>query len=134
MEKIRFLTLQDIIALHRAAMEMTGDGPAGLVRHEALESATHQAKNAAWYLGAAVPEIAVHLTTHIALAHPWVDGNKRTSVMAGVQFLLINGAHDPSEGEVTEFADLLIKYIEADHDGRDAIFAEFVHFVETWFS
>lgn len=134
MEQIRFLTVQQIIALHKAAMEMTGEGPAGLVREEALESASHQAKNAAWYLGAAVPEIAVHLTTHIALAHPWVDGNKRTSVMAGVQFLLINGAHDPSVAEVTEFADLLLKYIEADHDDRDAVFADFVTFVKTWFA
>lgn len=134
MDKMKFLPVKQIIALHEAAMKLTGDPPAGLVREEALESATHQAKNVAWYMGASLPEVAVHLTTHIALAHPWVDGNKRTSVMSGIQFLLINGAPDPSVDEVIAFADLLLRYIEADHNGRDAVFADFVRFVDTWFA
>ena len=133
MENINFLPVMQIIALHEEAMKLLGEGPARLVREDALESAVHQARNAAWYLEASVPEIAIHLATHIALAHPWVDGNKRTSVMVGIQFLLINGARDPSNGEIMAFADLLLQYIEANHDGRDAVFAELVSFVETWF-
>ena len=131
MDKIRFLPVLQIIALHEEAMEMAGDPPAALVRVDALESAAAQAKNAAWYLGAGVAEIAVHLTTHIALAHPWVDGNKRSAVMAGLQFLMYNGAQDPSEDDATRYADLLLKYIESDQQTRVAVFAEFVEFVKT---
>lgn len=114
-------------------MSMADQAPAALVRAEALESATHQAKNAAWYMSASASELAVHLTTHIAMAHPWVDGNKRTAVMAGVQFALINGASDPSKVELVAFADLLLKYIEADQNQRELVFAEFVRFVDGWF-
>lgn len=115
-------------------MELADQTPAALVREKALESAAHQARNAAWYLGASVSEIVVHLTTHIALAHPWVDGNKRTAMMAGVQFALINGARDPGKDEYIAYADLLLTYIEADHESREKIFAEFVKFVDGWFS
>lgn len=124
----------DIIALHEAAMSLSDQTPAALVREETLESATHQARNAAWYMGAEAPELAVHLATHIAMAHPWVDGNKRTAVMAGIQFAIINGARDPSSDEMHDFADLLLKYIEADQDSRESIFAEFVQLVDGWSS
>lgn len=134
MDKIRFLTTLDIVALHEAAMSLSDQTATALVREEALESATHQAKNAAWYMGAEIPEITVHLTTHIAMAHPWVDGNKRTAVMAGIQFALINGARDASSKEMHEFADLLLKYIEADSEERQNVFAEFVQFVDGWFA
>ena len=133
MDKIRFLTVADIVALHEIAMEMSDQPRAARVREDALESASHQAKNAAWYMGANAAEIAVFLATHIALAHPWVDGNKRTATMAGIQFALYNGAADPTSEEMIIFGDLLLKYIEADHDDRKAVFAEFVQFVEGWF-
>lgn len=123
----------DIVALHEQAMILSEQAPASLVREEALESATHQAKNAAWYAGASVSEIAVYLTIHIAMAPPWIDGNKRTAVMAGIQFTLINGANDQSTESYTEFADLLLNYIEADKDSRETIFKEFVEFVNGWF-
>src|SRR5699024_10973186 len=109
MDNIKFLTTMDIVALHDEAMTLADEAPTALVRKEALESATHQAKNAAWYMDASAHEIAVHLTTHIAMAHPWVDGNKRTAVMAGLQFALINGARDPSTEEYIAYADLLLK-------------------------
>lgn len=123
----------DIVALHEVAMTMADQAPAKLVREEALESATHQAKNAAWYTGASAAEIAVHLTTHIALAHPWVDGNKRTAVMAGIQFALINGAGDQPVAQMLKYGDLLLNYIESDHETRESVFAEFVQFVDGWF-
>ncbi len=133
MDKIRFLTVADIVALHEIAMEMSEQPRASLVREDALESATYQAKNAAWYMGANAAEIAVFLATHIALAHPWVDGNKRTATMAGIQFALYNGAADPAPEAMISFGDLLLKYIEAGHDDRQNIFAEYVQFVSGWF-
>ena len=133
MDNIRFLTVADIIALHEIAMDMSDQPRAALVREDALESATHQAKNAAWYMGAGAAEISVYLATHIALAHPWVDGNKRSATMAGIQFALYNGAEDPTPEAMIAFADLLLKYIEADHEDRQGVFGEFVQFVEGWF-
>lgn len=133
MDRIRFLGLADVVALHKQVMLMADQQPAALVREDALESAIAQARQVAWYTEANAAELAVHLTTHIALAHPFVDGNKRTASYAGLQFLTQNGARDPKPVEMIAFADLLLKYIEAGHDGRDAVFAEFVRFVETWF-
>lgn len=124
----------DIIALHEDAMRMAGQEPAALVRRDMLESAVAQAKQVAWYSGAPVPELTVHLTTHLAMAHAWVDGNKRTAGYAGIQFAAMNGARDPSPPEMIEFANRILEYIEVAHDGRDAVFADFVKLVETWFA
>lgn len=133
MSDIKFLTVMDIIALHEDAMAMSEQPSAALVRPEALESAAAQSKNVAWYMGGSPAELTVHLCTHIALAHPWVDGNKRTAAYAGVQFAGLNGAKDPTPEEYITYADLLLKYIEADQKGREAVFKKFVEFVDGWF-
>lgn len=133
MDRIRFLSLPDVVSLHEDAMLMADQPPAALIREDLLESALSQAKQVAWYTEASPAELAVHLTTHIALAHSWVDGNKRTASYAGLQFAARNGAKDPSLEQMLQFGDLLLKYIEASHEGRNAVFAEFVKLVENWF-
>lgn len=134
MERIRILTTLDIIALHDDAMKMSDQEPATLVRRDSLKSAAEQAKHVAWCTNAGVAEITVHLTTHIAMAYSWVDGNKRTAVYAGLLFAGINGSSDPSAADMLTFANFLLRYIEAEHESRDAQFADFVTFVETWFA
>ncbi|MCO5216620.1 MAG: type II toxin-antitoxin system death-on-curing family toxin [Thermomicrobiales bacterium] len=133
MDSIKFLTVMDIVAIHADAMEMADQAPAALVRADLLESAAAHAKQVAWYTGAGIPEVVVHLTTRVALAHAFVDGNKRTASYAGLQFAATNGGRDPSPREMIAFADHLIAYIEADPADREAAFAEFVAFVEQWF-
>ncbi|MCA9834538.1 MAG: Fic family protein [Thermomicrobiales bacterium] len=133
MEQLRFLTVMDIVALHEAAMEMSDQPATALVRPESLESAVAQTKQLAWYMNAEAPELSVHLATRIALAHPWVDGNKRTASLAGVHFAAINGARDPDADDVIGFANHLLHYIECDHEAREVAFAEFVAFIEQWF-
>lgn len=133
MAKIQFLTTADVIALHDVAMEMADQQPTALVRPEGLESAVAQARNVAWYMDASPSAVAVHLTIAIAMAHPWVDGNKRTAAMAGVQLAGLNGSKDPTTDEYIQFATLLIKYIEAEHDARETVLGEFVESVDGWF-
>lgn len=133
MAELKFLSVSDVIALHEQVMAASNQQATSLVRPEALESAVHSARNLAWYNGAIAPEISVHLAIHVALAHPWVDGNKRTAATAGVLLARLNGARPPSAAESLEFAKHLIRYIETSHDGREAVFAEFVKLVDLWF-
>ncbi len=130
---IKFLTVSDVIAVHIRVMAASRQTRTALVRPEALESAVHSARNLAWYEGADVPAIAVHLAAHISLAHPFVDGNKRTAATAGILFARYNGARTASADEALEFGQRLIAYIEADQQGRKSRLAEFVTFVEGWF-
>ncbi len=133
LDGIRFLTSMDIIALHEHAMSMSDQAPAVLVREDMLHSAVAQARQLAWYENAPIAAVAVHLCTRIALAHPWIDGNKRTAAYSGLQFAALNGARDPRPDGMLAFADLLLRHIEAPHDQRVNVLREFVGLVETWF-
>ncbi len=80
----------DVLGLHRFIMERMGQTPA--LRDEgALDSALMRPAMAAQYEGADLATQAVRLITGIALAHPFVDGNKRTAYLAGDTFLRLNG-------------------------------------------
>lgn len=57
----------------------------------ALESAVMRPQMTAYYEQADLIEQAATLMAGIALAHAFLDGNKRTSLVAGVSFLLVNG-------------------------------------------
>lgn len=133
MEQIRFLTTGDVVALHEQVMAASNQSPAALVRPEAMESAVHSARNLVWYNGASAAEVAVHITIHLALAHPWVDGNKRTAAAAGIMTARYNGARQATAKEALEFAHLLIRYVESDHDHRETALVQFVAFVQGWF-
>lgn len=133
MDLIRFVSLIEVIELHRRAMEMAGQAPSDLVRRDALESVIAQSKQHAWYTRATIPELAVYITTRIALAHAFVDGNKRTAAYTGLQFLGQNGARDPDEDELISFGNWLLKYVESDHEVRESVLIEFTDFVEGWF-
>ena len=89
----------DVLGLHRFIMERMGQTPA--LRDEgALDSALMRPAMAAQYEGADLATQAVRLITGIALAHPFVDGNKRTAYLAGDTFLRLNGQRftgDPLE-------------------------------------
>lgn len=56
-----------------------------------LESALGRPRNAWAYEDAELPELAAAYAFGIARNHPFVDGNKRTSLLALYTFLGVNG-------------------------------------------
>ena len=89
--KTRYLTVMDAIGLHARMMMAMDMAPAALRDEGALESALMRPQMAAHYESADLATQAALLITGIALAHPFVDGNKRTAFLCGVVFLQLNG-------------------------------------------
>ena len=87
----RYLTVMDAIGLHARMMMAMDMAPAALRDEGALESALMRPQMAAHYESADLATQAALLITGIALAHPFIDGNKRTAFLCGVVFLQLNG-------------------------------------------
>jgi len=89
---MRYLTLGEVVALHRAILAATG-GAEGIRDLGALESALAQPK--ATFDGTdlypSVVDKASALAYGLALNHPFVDGNKRIAHAAMAVFLDLNG-------------------------------------------
>ena len=92
-----WLTRQMVIAIHDEQLTIHG-GASGLRDEGLLESALDRPKNKWAYEGAELPELAAAYAFRIARNHPFVDGNKRTSLLALYTFLGVNGF----DFEVTE--------------------------------
>lgn len=75
--------------MHDELIERTG-GAVGLRDEGALDSAIMRPQMAAYYEEADLVTQAVLLMAGIALAHAFVDGNKRTALASGDTFLQIN--------------------------------------------
>ena len=90
---MRYLTLTEIVDLHRLLIKATG-GASGIRDLGALESAVAQPK-ATFDMNDLYPTLvdkAAVLCFSIVQGHPFVDGNKRTGHAAMATFLLLNGA------------------------------------------
>ena len=89
---MRYLTLGEVVTLHRAVIESAG-GATGIRDVRALESALAQPR--ATYGGVdlhmTLAAKAAALTYSLALNHPFVDGNKRVAHAAMEVFLALNG-------------------------------------------
>src|SRR5471032_57962 len=89
---MRYLTLGEVVALHRAIVEQTG-GATGLRDLNLLDSALAQPK--ATFFGndlhATIFDKAAALCASLVQNHPFVDGNKRIGHAAMETFLLLNG-------------------------------------------
>ncbi|MEZ5292836.1 MAG: type II toxin-antitoxin system death-on-curing family toxin [Vicinamibacterales bacterium] len=89
---MRYLTLGEVVALHRALLEATG-GAAGVRDFGALESALAQPK--ATFDGSdlypTVVDKASALAHGLAMDHTFLDGNKRIAHAAMAVFLELNG-------------------------------------------
>jgi len=86
----KWLTIQIITAIHDEQLAIHG-GSAGLRDAGLLESALNRAKNKWAYESAELPEMAAAYGYGIARNHPFIDGNKRTSLLAIYTFLGVNG-------------------------------------------
>jgi death-on-curing protein len=99
-----FLTLSEVIELHRISIEEFG-GTVEIRDMGLLQSATAMphAQFGGSYLHPDLAAMAAAYLYHIVMNHPFVDGNKRTGAIAARTFLLMNDvAFAPGEEELYE--------------------------------
>jgi death on curing protein len=85
-----WLAVEMIVAIHDEQLAIHG-GLAGMRDAALLESALDRPRNKWAYESAELPELAAAYGYGIAKNHPFVDGYKRTSLLAIYTFLGING-------------------------------------------
>lgn len=87
-DEFRFLTLEDVLDLHEMQLEHYG-GATGIRELSLLESAVMmpQASIGGLYVHNGIYEMAAAYAFHIAENQPFVDGNKRTALVAALVFL-----------------------------------------------
>jgi death-on-curing protein len=84
-----WLSVELVIAFHDEQLREFG-GPEGLRDRAMLESALGRPKNKWSYGEADLAKLAAAYAFGIARNHPFVDGNKRTALLAIVTFLGLN--------------------------------------------
>ncbi|MES0335661.1 MAG: type II toxin-antitoxin system death-on-curing family toxin [Candidatus Magnetobacterium sp. LHC-1] len=89
--EICFIGLEEVIEIHKDQIERYGGAP-GIRDIGLLQSAIAmpQAGYGELYLHEDIYEMAGAYLFHIVKNHPFIDGNKRTGVVAAIVFLLIN--------------------------------------------
>lgn len=90
MNEPEWISLQIVIAIHDEQLAVHG-GSSGLRDAALLESALDRPKNKWAYEGSELPELAAAYGFGVARHLPFVDGNKRTSLLAIYTFLGMNG-------------------------------------------
>jgi death-on-curing protein len=100
MKETEFLTLAEIIEIHSDQIKRYG-GSEGLRDINLLSSAATMpyASFSGDFLHRDIFEMAAAYAFHICRNHPFVDGNKRTSLASALVFLELNGTsiRDPEE-------------------------------------
>src|SRR5215469_8608437 len=113
-----YLTLEQLLELHALVVETTG-GSAGLRDLGRLEAAiATQTQNVfGQELYQNVVEKAAAIIRGIVADHPFVDGNKRTAMLAGLTLLDINKvSFEAKQGEIEDFAvEIAVKHIDIPH-------------------
>jgi death-on-curing protein len=102
--KIDFLTLDEVLELHRQQVQSFG-GSAGVRDYGLLQSAVEMpaAGFSGQYYHEFPHEMAAAYLFHICSNHPFVDGNKRTGLHAALTFLAMNGLYlQADHGEVVD--------------------------------
>lgn len=87
-----FLSLENILTIHARIIAEFG-GAKGVADRGMLESAVAMptASFAGEFLHKSLPAMAAAYLFHICRNHPFLDGNKRTAVVAAEIFLNVNG-------------------------------------------
>jgi len=88
-----FLTLDEVVAIHRNQIELYGGAP-GVRDWGLLKSAVAMPASAfgGAYVHTDLCEMAAAYLYHLAQNHPFVDGNKRVGAVAADVFLALNNA------------------------------------------
>lgn len=88
---MKWLTIDAVLAIHRLQIAEHG-GDAGVRDIGLLESALARPKNVEAYEPEAdIARLAASYGFGIAKNHPFIDGNKRTALVATRTFLILNG-------------------------------------------
>ena len=124
-----FLTRRAVEAMHAEQLQRHG-GAFGLRDENVLESALARAENKAAYGDPTVEDLAAAYVFGIARSHAFVDGNKRTAIVAAGAFLLLNGYQlTADQGTVYEFV-MGVAAGEIDEDGAAAFFRDHIEPLE----
>lgn len=117
-----FVTRDRVDLLHRRSLQEHG-GQDGLRNEHGLESALAQPMHAYFYGQGDLFDIAANYAYHIAENQPFIDGNKRTAIMAALAFLEQNGIRTSAISDETLY-DAMIGIAEkrVDKAGLAAVF------------
>ena len=100
MKSVSFLTLAEVIDIHRDQVQRYGGG-VGLRDINLLSSAISMpcSSFSGTFLHPTLFDMASAYAFHISLNHPFIDGNKRTALASALVFLEMNGVTiaDPSQ-------------------------------------
>ena len=101
MKAVRFLSLEQVLAIHADQVRRYGGG-LGVRDLGLLKSAlaTPQASFSGQYLHPTLHEMAAAYLFHLTQNHPFLDGNKRIGLAAAIAFLGLNDTwleSDPAE-------------------------------------
>ena len=125
-----FLTRRAVEAFHAEQLRRHG-GAQGLRDENALESALSRPENKAAYGAPTVHDLAAAYVFGIARNHAFVDGNKRTAIVAATTFLLLNDYElTANDGTVYEFT-MGVAAGEIDEDGAAAFFRDHTVLLES---
>lgn len=92
LEELVYLDYDDVLEIHAAIIGATAEEAADHLRsREALEGALGRPANHGHYEGADLALQATVLAHGIAETQPFLDGNKRTALVAMLVFLELNG-------------------------------------------
>lgn len=99
-KEIEFLTLAEIIEIHNNQIKLYG-GQSGIRDYALLSSAISIPKSTfdEKYLYNDLFEMAAAYIYHISENHPFVDGNKRVALVAGLVFLDFNNIEIDDPGQ-----------------------------------
>ncbi|WP_336811103.1 type II toxin-antitoxin system death-on-curing family toxin [Bosea sp. MMO-172] len=111
-----WLSDEIIIAIHDEQLAIHGGG-VGLRDEGMLASALERPVNKWSYENAGLPELAAAYAFGLAKNHPFIDGNKRTALLALYTFLYINGVDFIVPEADAAAAILALAAGEVDEDG-----------------
>jgi len=120
-----FLTRRAVEAMHAEQLRRHG-GAQGLRDENAVESALARAENKANYGDPSIEDLAAAYIFGIARNHAFVDGNKRTAIVAAGTFLIVNEhVLSADNGTLYEFV-IAVAAGEIDEAGAAAFFRDHV--------
>ena len=89
MDFIYFKSIDEIVAIHKKTVAISGGGSEGIIDLGSIECAIEQIQDDLYY--PAFEDKLTHLLWVANKSHGFIDGNKRIAITAASMFLLMNG-------------------------------------------
>lgn len=119
-----FLDRRAVEAMHHEQLRRHG-GARGIRDENALESALVRAENKAAYGNPSIHDLAAAYVFGITRNHAFVDGNKRTAIVAAGTFLLLNGHRLTADNGTLYTFVMGVSAGEIDEEGSAAFFRDY---------